>query len=419
MINLKPLLSILIATKNRIPYCIQVIETILKFPDQDFELVVQDNSDSLELFDYVKGITDSRFVYNYSAPPFSSIDNFNKVISLSKGQYSCLIGDDDGINSDIFKIVRCASANNIDSIVPSLKAIYWWPDATKNIKGKENYNGLLSIGHLSSNIEFLSTDGEVEKLMKSGGQDYMNLNLPKLYHSVVKTKYLHSIKEKTGSFVGGLSPDIYISVALASFIKKIVRIDYPIVIPGICIASTSADSATKTNISKLEDAPHFRDRGEYFWAKQVPKFYSGVNIWADSSIASLTDMDQLKLVNKFSIIDLVIVLLNRHNDYSDVILKHYFDSYNATSYLQRCYYLIALKLKKSQYKFINFSVRVIGKFKRSIALNNNKNKPENIQNVLNISQATDKLNQHLAKNSLSVDLIIRKIDNIFNPLRRK
>ena len=349
------------------------------------------------------------------------MDNFNKLISLSKGKYSCFIGDDDGINPDLFKIVRSASAYNIDSIVPSLKAIYWWPDATKNIKGKENTNGLLSIGHLSSNVEFLSTDGEVEKLMKSGGQDYMNLNLPKLYHSVVKTKYLHSIKEKTGSFVGGLSPDIYLSVALACLIKKIIKIDYPMVIPGICIASTSADAATKTNTGRLEYAPHFRDRdiGEYYWAKQVPKFYTGVNIWADSSIASLTDMDQLKLVDKFSITDLVIVLLNKHNNYSDIILKHYFHSYNATSYLKKHYYLIALKLKKSKNKFINFSERVMGIFKRSIVSNSNKNKPEDIQSVLNISQATDNLNQHLAKHSLSVDLITKKIDDIFNPLRRK
>ena len=51
-----PLLSILIATKNRIPYCIQVIETILEFPDQDFELIIQDNSDSNELSDYAKHI---------------------------------------------------------------------------------------------------------------------------------------------------------------------------------------------------------------------------------------------------------------------------------------------------------------------------------------------------------------------------
>ena len=50
----KPLLSILIATKNRIPYCINVIERILKYPDQDFELIIQDNSDSLLLFDYAK-----------------------------------------------------------------------------------------------------------------------------------------------------------------------------------------------------------------------------------------------------------------------------------------------------------------------------------------------------------------------------
>ena len=75
----KPLFSILIATKNRIPYCINVIERILKYPDQDFELIIQDNSDSHELFDYAKKITDLRFVYNYTPPPFTSIENFNKV----------------------------------------------------------------------------------------------------------------------------------------------------------------------------------------------------------------------------------------------------------------------------------------------------------------------------------------------------
>ena len=105
----KPLLSILIATKNRIPYCIQVIEKILKYPNQDFELVIQDNSDSLDLFDYVKGIIDSRFVYNYTPPPFSSIHNFNKVINLSKGKYLCLIGDDDCVSPEIFNLVRWAT----------------------------------------------------------------------------------------------------------------------------------------------------------------------------------------------------------------------------------------------------------------------------------------------------------------------
>ena len=83
-----------------------------------------------------KKITDSRLVYNYTPPPFTSIENFNKVISLSKGKYLCFIGDDDCVSPEIFKTVRWANKNNIDSIVPSLSSIYWWPDGYSKNKRK-------------------------------------------------------------------------------------------------------------------------------------------------------------------------------------------------------------------------------------------------------------------------------------------
>ena len=50
---MRPLLSIIIATKNRVQYCINSIEAILNFPENDFELVVQDNTDNYELKDYI------------------------------------------------------------------------------------------------------------------------------------------------------------------------------------------------------------------------------------------------------------------------------------------------------------------------------------------------------------------------------
>ena len=44
-----PLLSIVIATRNRIPYAISTIESILEISDSRLELIIQDNSDSREL----------------------------------------------------------------------------------------------------------------------------------------------------------------------------------------------------------------------------------------------------------------------------------------------------------------------------------------------------------------------------------
>ncbi|MEI6610748.1 MAG: glycosyltransferase [Deltaproteobacteria bacterium] len=221
---LKPILSILIATKNRVPYCINAIETILKFEDLDFELIVQDNTDTLELFEYVQNkISDKRFKYNYTPPPFSSIDNFNAVIAMASGEYLCLIGDDDGINPEIFKLTRWTSQNNIDAIVPGLNAIYWWPTACEAIERLRTTNGLIEISSISGSIKEVNTSKEIIKLMKNGG-NYLELNMPKLYHGIVKKEFMDKIKEHTGHYVGGLSPDIYTAVALTSFIKKIIAL---------------------------------------------------------------------------------------------------------------------------------------------------------------------------------------------------
>ena len=397
----KPLLSILIATKNRIPYCINVIERILKYPDQDFELIIQDNSDSLLLFDYAKKITDSRLVYNYTPPPFTSIENFNKVISLSKGKYLCFIGDDDCVSPEIFKTVRWANKNNIDSIVPSLSSIYWWPDATVKIKGKEKDNGRLEIKKLSLKIKKYSTIGEVEKLMKTGAQNYMELNLPKLYHGIVKSKYLNLIKEKTGNFIGGLSPDIYLAVALSTLIKKIIKIDYPLTISGICKASTSYSSATENNVGNLENFIRPRSRGEYFWAKEVPRFYSGINVWADSAIASLTDLNELSIKKKFNVTNLVLLSIIRKQGDKHDLIKHYLDFNNVNGRIKEKYYIFKLYILK--YKLIIFTL-FTNIFRRIHIQFLTKTNSVTIINVNNISDALDLLIDHMRSNNISFDL---------------
>ncbi|MNT58405.1 Spore coat polysaccharide biosynthesis protein SpsA [compost metagenome] len=44
-----PLLSIIIPTRNRKEYAASAIRSILSIPSEDFELIVQDNSDNDEL----------------------------------------------------------------------------------------------------------------------------------------------------------------------------------------------------------------------------------------------------------------------------------------------------------------------------------------------------------------------------------
>ncbi len=412
-----PSFSILIATKNRIPYCKNVIETILKFKASDFELVIQDNSDTLELQDYIiNNISDKRLKYNYTSPPFSSIDNFNAVIGMATGEYLCLIGDDDGINPEIFKVVQWASKNNIDAITPEFNATYWWPDACSVVEHLKRDNGILYISRITGTVKCCNTSRAIKQLMKNGGQNYLYLNFPKLYHGIVKRELLERVKTATGNYVGGLSPDIYIAVALTAFVKRIIKIDYPLTIPGICVASTSADAAAKKDVGALEDAPHFRDRGTYSWAFQVPRFYCSANIWADSAVASLNDMKRFNILKKLDVMALTVWLLKRHNEYSEIILNSYFENVNASTPVKKRYHLLKLLFTHIKLGSFNLLARIAHKIttivNRLIHLQtiNNSNQVK-YRNVKNIGQATEELTKYLSAQSISIDLVIKGLND--------
>lgn len=365
----KPLLSILIATRNRVKYCISAIETILSFNYGNFELVIQDNSDTLELEEYItKRKPDNRLIYNYTPRPFSSIDNFNAVIGHSKGEYLCLIGDDDSIHPDIFKVVEWAAKKQISSIVPTLKAIYRWPDACQN----PAENGILTISSFSSKVKVMKTKSSIKRLMKNGGQDYLNLPFPKLYHGIVKRTYLEMIKKETGRYVGGLSPDIYIAIGLAKNISEFIEIDFPLTLPGICGKAAPMDER-KNQYKNLEDSPHFRDRGDYFWAPEVPRFYSGRTIWADSALAAIRDLKLNKYLKHFDKYMLFSTLLDSYPDRKKEIQKYIWNEKNIY------YALIVILYKQLKCRILILPYRLSDKF--SFLIRNN----ESVTQITNLS----------------------------------
>lgn len=284
MLDSTPLLSILIATKNRSRYCKVVIDTILKFDNQNFELVVQDNSDDLDLCDYVKNIKDERLVYRYTPPPLSSIGNFNLAIELSRGKYLTLIGDDDIVTDAIFDYVEWANSENIDSLTPKAFYDYCWPSAF--YEGSEGY--LIIPRFNEKKCTFFDPKLRINSLLKSGIVNYMKFDLPKLYHGVVKRVMLEKIKNlNSGVYLGGLSPDIFAAVSLSFVVNKHCVIEKPLTIAGACNKSTTIAGLKGTHSGRIEDAPHLRSIDNYVWDNLVPQYYSVQTIWAESAIKAI------------------------------------------------------------------------------------------------------------------------------------
>ena len=285
-------LSILIPTRNREEYTFRVILQILSLKYNNFQLVVQDNSDTDLLRSEISNVADERLNYYYENRELSFVENFNLGLEMCKGEYVTIIGDDDGLNLDIFKITEWAFSNNIDVITPALSHVYFWPKS--GVKSVSD-SGTLVMSEFNSKIRFVNAREELEKFLRNGCHNYLEYSLGKAYHGVVKKSILESIKVKTGSYIGGLTPDIYLSIAISLLAEKCVVIDHPLTISGICKKSGSSDSATGKHTGNLDDAPHFKGHKNYVWSTLIPPFYSVETIWADTVMAAIHDLGESSL----------------------------------------------------------------------------------------------------------------------------
>lgn len=293
------LLSIIIPTKNRQKYCLSAVHQILSLNYNDIEIVIRDNSDEDTLYaQLLPSIEQGKIIYEHFDGTVSFVDNFSKSIELCSGKYVCMIGDDDGILPNILDVVSLAEKEGYDAIIPGYNSVFIWPSPTPIVKGAEN--GYLCLSYLKNRSSIANPTTALRKLLNNGGQNYMNYDLPRLYHGLVKRDVLDKIKKNTGNYFGGLTPDIYMSVALALTCNKVLRLYYPITISGICPQSGASNSATGKHTGNLEDAPHFKGHNNYVWDSKIAPFYSVETIWAETTLHALNDFKRTDLYNSFN-----------------------------------------------------------------------------------------------------------------------
>ncbi|MGL5350489.1 MAG: glycosyltransferase family 2 protein [Cetobacterium sp.] len=396
------LLSILIPTKNREEYLIETVNQILKINNQKIQIVIQDNSD-ISVYDNLKKciLNNNNIKYNYTPGILSFVKNFDIGIEICDGEYICLIGDDDGIMPQIISIVEWAKNNNQKVIKPSLNTVYFWPNS--EVKSNLNDNGNVIINKISGNVKIYNSRNELKKLLRQGCQDYLGLGMAKLYHGIVKKEVLEEVKNKVGKYVGGLSPDIYIAVAISLVVDEVVEIDFPLTIPGICKKSGSSDSSTGKHTGKLEDAPHFRGHTSYNWSELVPKFYSVETIWADSCLAAINDFSEKEILKEFNLEFLTLDCLKKYSNYKEFILKNYKNQHKIIDYKKGLNYFI--------YSLKNFISRVVKVLKRQ-ALKLVIRKQYKFEKIENISFAVELIQQELNKENIQIEKILTTLEKL-------
>ncbi|HBY58158.1 MAG TPA: hypothetical protein DEG96_09960 [Candidatus Atribacteria bacterium] len=90
-----PKISICIPTYNRAKFIREAIDSVLKQTFRDFELIVVDNCSTDNTQEIVKAFDDGRLRYVCNERNLGVIGNYNKCISLARGDYICIIHSDD------------------------------------------------------------------------------------------------------------------------------------------------------------------------------------------------------------------------------------------------------------------------------------------------------------------------------------
>jgi glycosyltransferase involved in cell wall biosynthesis len=276
------LLSIIIPTKNRYECLIPVVTALLKHIQSDnIELIIQDNSDDNKRgLLFFENCEDRRVKYFYHHENLSIQENTIFAIDNARGKYLIFIGDDDLVSPHIYDFVEFLNKKNIDCLVFN-SAYYWWNTVYFE---KENHfhrkNALWLPINQSLELVERSTQVELEIMLQSGSGIF--LRLPKFYHGIVRRDVLEQIKDLTGTYLPGSSPDIAFSTALSLVLKNYYYVNFPLSVYGASRNSGGGMTVRKEHHGKIEDQKFLPKNIVENWNKYIPKIWSEKTIYAQT-----------------------------------------------------------------------------------------------------------------------------------------
>ena len=306
----KPLLSIVVPTKDRYQYLKVLISLIGSFKSDEIELVIQDNSEDNK--DFLLFLSDGGYSfinYNYTKGQIPMSLNSDKAILNSNGEYICFIGDDDGVTIDIIECVKYMKANNIDA-VRSIPASYYWPEVGSS-RFVEMGSRVVYDNPVSTIKEIKSADA-LEYLLSIGFID--RGQLPLVYHGIVSRNALDKVFRIGGTFFPGSSPDISSGIALSLVVDKVYLYNKIITFSGASKFHGGGVYISGKKHPELKDIKWLLPGAVDNWDTRLPKIGEGDPIWCDSSIKTLVYMKREDPIEKINFENLYVHFALVHKD---------------------------------------------------------------------------------------------------------
>ncbi len=308
------LLSIIIPTKNRYQYLKDCIVSLSELDSDKVEIIVHDNSDdNSEFTGFVRDQNLSNLKYYHKEGKLSQTDNSNLAVGYATGEYCCFIGDDDTVADAIIPTTKYLKQNGIPACVCDVATYYWQDVVFEGAKRPP-----LSFNASRVYIKQLRSEHVVKKVLSWGIQDIKYL--ARIYHGIIRRDILTQVKEKTGTYFPGPSPDMANAISCTSLISEYIYVRAPLVISGYSYKSAGGMGLRGAHKGSLKDSKQLPSNVEDDWDEKIPKLWLGYTMWPQSGITALRALRLSENAEKMNYNAMYAKTYLRYAEYKDEVM---------------------------------------------------------------------------------------------------
>jgi|SRR5579859_3529664 len=231
----KPLITVIIPTRNRCETLWASLKTCVEQDSDQLRIVVSDNCSEDDTRDVVQSFSDKRLRYVNTGARLSMTGNFEFSLRQTETGYVCFLGDDDGLMPGaILKVAELVADTGSDAITSS-SVYYSWP----NFPFK-HWRNMALVRDLGNAVEWKDAKKEVARLIAFNGLERNYIwGLPSAYRGFISSDILRRAS-RSGRYFHSVTPDAYSAFVNSFFIDSYIYLRAPLTIEGVSGKSNGA-----------------------------------------------------------------------------------------------------------------------------------------------------------------------------------
>ncbi|GEM_PF-1424565 len=221
--------SLLVPTRDRAVTLDGTLRCLSAMNYNNYEIVVMDNQGGPEVKELINTINSPKIKYFRTHKVLAMPDNFEACLNESKGDYICVIGDDDGLMPSTLTIINDMILKSKAEILKLDKHQYHWPSTGFEGLGNMLYLTPLGVPSYHNSRKMLQMYYDTKITFAE---------LPCAYKNFVSRKVVNKIKDITGNYFFATSPDVGSGIANLFVTEMMFYTGLPLVVNGISGSSS-------------------------------------------------------------------------------------------------------------------------------------------------------------------------------------